>query len=286
MLRRVVTGSLSLLLALCAGAVMAQEGPKTPNPYDIYCSGVVTGETMPGDTYVISGEESGHTTVFTWGDYIYINRGSASGVKVGDEFLLMRPEKNPAKIKWFASQPSLMRAMGTMWTDVGRAKAVHVEGNVSTALVVYVCGFVQRGDIARPFAERPAPALRPINRDRFPASSGKQQGMVVVAKDWAQEVGMNDVIYVNLGSAQGAKVGDYVRLYRYQGTRHDTAYQDRGTAYRRWGFGRTPAAYKWNDLPREQLGEGVVLRVSQNAATVLITFSLRPIYLGDYAEIQ
>ncbi|MDD1679026.1 MAG: OmpA family protein, partial [Methanomicrobiales archaeon] len=79
--------------------------------------------------------------------------------------------------------------------------------------------------------------------------------------------------------------GDYIRLFRFQGTRHDTAYQDRHTAYERWGFGKTPMPYHWKDLPREQLGEGIVLRSSENASTVLITSSLRDIYMGDYVEL-
>jgi hypothetical protein len=283
---RLQLGTLCLLLALGAGAATAQEGPKTPNLSDIYCSGMVTNEAIPADTYVISGEESAVKITFGRGDYIFINKGSSGGVKVGDEYQIMRPEKSPAHIKWFEYQPSLMKAMGTQWLDVGRVKVAHVEGNVSVALVVSSCNFMLRGDIARPFAERPTPELRPINRDRFPTSSGKNQGMIVSAKDWAQLVGANSVIYVNLGSSQGAKVGDYVRIYRYPGTRHDTAYQNRNTQYTRMGFGHTPVPYGWKDLPREHLGEGIVLRVSDNAATVLITFSLRDMYMGDYVEIQ
>ena len=40
------------------------------------------------------------------------------------------------------------------------------------------------------------------------------------------------------------------------------------------------------DLPREVLGEGIVLSVTRNAATVLITYSMEEMYAGDYAEIE
>jgi outer membrane protein OmpA-like peptidoglycan-associated protein len=273
------------LLALGAGAAMAQQGPKTPNPNDIYCSGMVTREAIPADTYVISGEESSYKITFGDGDYVLINKGSSNGVKVGDEFQVMRAEKSATHIKWFEYQPSLMSAMGTQWLDVGRVRVAHVEANVSAALVVSSCDFMLRGDIARPFVQRPAPALRPTDHNRFPASSDKNQGMVVSAKDWAQVVGMNSIIYVNLGSSQGSKVGDYVRIFRFQGTRHDTVYQNRNTQYTRMNFGHTPMPYSWKDLPREQLGEGIVLRTSENASTVLITFSLRDMYMGDYVEL-
>ncbi len=282
---RMQVGTLCLLLAFGASAAIAQQGPKTPNTNDIYCSGMVTREAIPADTYVISGEESAYKITFGDGDYVFINKGSSNGVKVGDEFLVMRAQKSPAHIKWFEYQPSLMRAMGKQWLDVGRVKVAHVEANVAAAQVVSSCDFMLRGDIARPFVERPAPALRPTDHNRFPAPSGKNQGMVVSSKDWAQVVGMNSIIYVNVGSSQGSKVGDYVRIFRFQGTRHDTVYQSRHTAYARWGFGKTPVPYTWKDLPREQLGEGIVLRSSENASTVLITFSLRDIYLGDYIEL-
>jgi hypothetical protein len=53
-----------------------------------------------------------------------------------------------------------------------------------------------------------------------------------------------------------------------------------------YGFGSAPARYEWNDLPREVLGEGIVLSVSRNSSTVMITFSSTEIYAGDYVEIE
>ena len=44
-----------------------------------------------------------------------------------------------------------------------------------------------------------------------------------------------------------------------------------GTEYKLFGFGSTPVDYMWEDLPREILGEGIVLRVSGNTATLMIT---------------
>jgi hypothetical protein len=39
-------------------------------------------------------------------------------------------------------------------------------------------------------------------------------------------------------------------------------------------------------LPREVLGEGIVLNASRNAATVYVTFSSADIYTGDNVEIE
>jgi hypothetical protein len=39
-------------------------------------------------------------------------------------------------------------------------------------------------------------------------------------------------------------------------------------------------------LPREILGEGIVLNVSQNASSVLLTTSRSEIMAGDYVELE
>jgi len=275
----------AMLLGMATTA-SAQQTRKTLTPGDVYCSGMVSASAVPADTYIISGEQSNHQTIYSEGEIVYVNKGSSSGVKVGDRFQIMRPLKNPRKIKWFRYENALLRAMGTQYADIGHVQVVHVESSVAIARVTMSCDYLQRGDIALPFSDRPTPQISPFDGNRWPAPSGKQQAMVVSAREWALEVAMNDVIYVNMGSSQGAKPGDVVRIYRYQGTRHDTVYQARNTQYAWWGFGKTPIPYKWNDLPRELLGEGVILRSTDHASTVFIAHILKPIFMGDYVEIK
>ena len=281
MIRRI--GLVTLALALCCGAALAQKTTR-PNYADVYCSGAVTKESVSHDTYIVSGEESVRQATFAQGDYVYINKGSADGVKVGDQFSISRPVTDFGRVKWFESQHTLMRAMGTQWLDVGRVKVVSLTEKVAIAEIVFTCAFMQRGDYVTPYAARPTPTLRFDKFDRFAPVSGKSVGMVVTGKEFIQQVGTFDVVYVNLGTSQGVKEGDYMRIFRYQGTRHDTAYTTWSYQDRMYGYGSTPARYTWKDLPREILGEGIVLRVSENAATVLITHSLKEIYMGDYVE--
>ncbi len=285
---------LTLILALAVGGATAQSksagAPTSPNPADVYCSGNVTSESIPADTYVISGEESHHQIGFAaHSELIYINKGSSVGVKVGDQFLVMRPIKDTMQYRWFAFQTNLRRAMGTQWTDAGRVKVMVTHSDVSIAQVISSCGQILRGDVVVPFSERPAPKFKDAPFDPFASANGKPLAMVVSSKNYeAALVGMNDFIYVNLGSTQGVKVGDYFRIFRYQAQRHESAYQVRGHQNAMWGFGATPRGtiWRWDNLPREILGEGIVLRVSENAATVMITSSRREMYLGDYVELQ
>jgi hypothetical protein len=82
------------------------------------------------------------------------------------------------------------------------------------------------------------------------------------------------------------KVGDYFRIFRYEGTLVETSPQTKGFQDRLYGFGSSPGRYNWNDLPREVLGEGVVINVSRNSSTVYLTYSATDIYVGDYIEIE
>ncbi len=110
--------------------------------------------------------------------------------------------------------------------------------------------------------------------------------MVVAGKDFSQVFGKLSPVYVNLGSSQGVKVGDYFRIFRYQGSMAETVPQNKGYQYSMYGFGSAPTRYEWNDLPREVLGEGIVLNVSRNSSTMVITFNSIEVYAGDYIEIE
>jgi len=276
-----------LILALSGGAIAAQDRGASTTLDDIYCSGTITSESVPHETYVITGEESNYKNTFQEGNYVYINKGSSQGVKVGDEFSVIRAVTDPTDIEWTKWQFSILKKIGTMWEDEGRLRVVVAQPNVSIAQIVNSCNYIQRGDIVLPFNERPAPPLKSeANFDRFAPPSGKPVAMVVSGKQFAILDGTNDVIYVNLGTSQGVKVGDYFRIFRYQGTEHETAYQTERAAFDIYGYGSAPAKYQWDNVPREVIGEGVVVRAAPNSSSVLITFSLHQIYAGDYVEVE
>lgn len=275
-------------LAISAGIAIAQAIPRnTPSPEQVYCSGVVSDQPVPDDSYVISGENSRYKTTFSTDDDIYINRGSEQGVKVGDQFEVVRPVRDSmAATNWFKYQTMLNRAMGTTYADIGRLRVVHVDAKTSTAEMDLGCEMIQRGDIVRPFVARPAPQFHAVKLDPFAAPSGKKTAMVVTAKDFSVLTGPGRIVYVNLGSAQGVRVGDYFRMFRYQGTRIETAYQVQDMDYKAFGYGSTPVRYEWNNLPRQVLGEGIVLRTGPNSATVMVTDARFEIYVGDYVEVE
>jgi len=269
-----------------AAAMQPVASPTSPDYSSIYCSNFVTSEAG-SDTRLISGEESNSKVVFAQRDIVYISKGSSQGVHVGDRYSVYRPESDPLDYQWFKWQNKLMKAMGTLYVDAGQLKVVSVQPNVSIAEVTFACGSIQRGDFVRPWQERPTPPFKPAERfDPYAPVDGKSVGMIVVGKNFSQLYGKLQTVYVNLGTNQGVNVGDYMRIFRYQGGGVETTSNFEDFQYKMYGFGSTPVAYKWNDLPREMLGEGVVLNVSPNSSTMLITLSRKDIYAGDYVEIE
>ena len=278
---------LALAIAFATVSVKAQDQSRTPIPSDMYCSGLVTRQAPARDTVLISGEGSDIQVTFQENDYVYINKGEGQGVHVGDEFSIIRPVDDFTRTPWFNQQFALMRALGTLWEDEGRVKVVVVHPNTSIAQIENSCEYLQRGDVAVPFTQRPAPALKSEDKfDRFAPVSGKAKAMLVFGKHFQETYGSNDIIYVNLGSAQGVKVGDYFRVFRYTGTQNEFAYQTRRMAFEVFGYGGVSKDFKWDNVPREVLGEGIVVRTSENASSVVITFALRELYAGDYVELE
>jgi len=261
--------------------------PTAPDYNTINCSGFVRDQRVSEDYRLISGEQSNYKLTFTSGDYVYINRGQDKGVRVGDRFSVVRPDDYAGDAPWFKWQEKLMKAMGTQYIDAGQVRVVNVQPKVSIAQIIFSCDYMQRGDIVLPYQERPAPPYKEAAAfDHFAPVSGKPVAMVVSGKDHMDAYGKNSAIYVNLGTNQGVKLGDYFRVFRYQGSTAETVPQTKDYQFTMYGFGSAPQRYSWNDLPREILGEGIVCMVSRNSSTVMITFSSSEIYAGDYIEIE
>jgi len=284
---RAKLAALSLFVFIGAGICSAQTTPPQASHSTVYCSGFVSDQRVPDATRLVSGEQSNVKIMFGRGDYVTINRGQDKGVRVGDRYSVVRAEKDALQVNWFKWQAKLIKAMGLHYVDAGQLRIVNVQTKTAVAEVTLSCDYMQRGDIVLPFQERPEPAYKdPSAFDHFAPISGKPVAMLVEARDYRQSAGQGDTVYVNLGTDKGVKVGDYFRIFRYQGTLVELAPQTKGFQDRVYGFGSSPGRYNWNDLPREVLGEGIVINVSRNSSTVFLTYSYADAYVGDYIEIE
>lgn len=294
---RATFARLCVSLLFGAGVCVAQEPavvnqqpagpPDHPWKSTVYCSGFYSGDKIPDDTRLVSGEQSEYKITFLYGDTVYISKGANQGVKEGDRFSVIRPDSDALQVPWFKWQDKLTKAMGNYYVDLGQLTVIKAEPNIAIAKVSLSCDYMQRADIVLPYSERPAgPFKDSTDFDALPPASGKPRAMIVQGKGTAEMYGRWDTVYVNLGRTQGVKVGDYFRVFRFQGTYAETIPKEKDYQDRLYGFGTNPKHYSWNDLPREVLGEGIVLNVGQNAATVMITVCRNTMFAGDYVELE
>ena len=144
---------------------------------------------MQNDARLISGEQSNVKLIFARGDYVYLNKGSNQGIRVGDRFYAIRPVTDLVQATWFKWQDKLMKAMGTVYTDTGQLVVISVTPNVSTAQVTFTCNYMQRGDFLRPMVERPSPPYKPTEKfDHFAPVSGKPVGMLVIGEGFLKRI--------------------------------------------------------------------------------------------------
>src|ERR1700682_4871 len=162
---RAKIAALCLILGSGTTVCSAQTAPENapaagpagqPGYTKVYCSGFLKDTKVPDDARLVSGEQIGYKAVFSQGERVYLNQGSDKGVRVGDRFMVVRATQDPST-EWFRGQFKLTKAIGILYEDLGQLKVVNVLPKTSIAEVTFSCDYMQRGDIVRPFEERPVP---------------------------------------------------------------------------------------------------------------------------------
>jgi outer membrane protein OmpA-like peptidoglycan-associated protein len=261
---------------------------EAPTYSDVYCSGFISNQPLQRAGYVAGGWGTPHDVRFVDREYVYLE---GSGFSVGALYSVVRQERDPNRYEAFRGQAALLRHAGRAYADIGRVRVVEVRGKMAIAQVEFNCTDIMEGDAAIPFAERQRPALRAqINFDRFAQPNGKLTGRIMLAKDFDDLLGMGRKVYLNVGTNQGVKVGDYFRAVRtYQSYRNDEvdnlSFKASYLDDRQIPAGMFPYS-RLHAFPRISLGEMIVLNVSPTSSTAMVTFSLEDIHLGDGVELE
>lgn len=291
-----------LVVGLAPLCVTAQyEPPPVARYATVYCSGFVAAQPVETQLRVVMGLDGIGHQIYSVGDYVYLDKGSDGGVSVGQRYSIIRPwnSESSAEVEAFSGEHQMTRQfmapwykkqyIGQFYQDIGQLEVKYVYPTKSTAQVSYACDAPMVGDFLVPYQERPRPEFKPTDGfDRFAPPSGKAVGQLLPGKDFAYAFGEGNVIYVTLGETDGVVVGDYVRLYRSGsgGEFNGTKGIERG----HWrSYRGVPEGVKIPDLPpdlpREVLGEAMVVQVQEKASTAIVTYSVGEIHSGDYAEL-
>jgi hypothetical protein len=275
------------------------------------CGGFIEQTPQAAAGQIVGSEQEAERRSFSEGELVFIDAGAQSGVRVGQEFVVVRP-RGQFRSKFSRKTGSL----GVYTQEVGRLRVLRVRDRVSVAEVRVACVDLLAGDLLRPAQARPIPASRAETvLDRFAEPTGKQTGRVVLARDGRELVTRDDVVFVDLGAEDGVKVGDYLTVFRPAGhgtfANHgaETATNERSgfesEEFRGGGFSvqaqrvkdvdgpmsgetvKTPSIKRTRPaVPRKIVGEMVVLRVEGRTATAVVTRIAQEIHTGDAVEVQ
>ncbi len=262
---------------------------------DLYCSGFVTTRTLSSDLNVMALFPQGVSAMARETDYVYVSEGSAAGIEAGQILTVVRPTIA------IRSPRAAVGALGMHYLELGQLRVVLVQSDFSLARVINSCDSIEIGDTVVGFRLIDFPEL-PKNRPFSPTmpSSGKITGAVAMSQtalfNAASTVfgtstrlpgpagthlsglsaGMaadGQIVYIDLGNRDGVRIGDIFLIYRPLNV-DNSLYDLSSKAARILG------------TQRQVIGELIVLKVEERAATAIITFASDGVSAGDFVELR
>jgi hypothetical protein len=293
-------------------AASAQMTQRAARPSEMECGGFIAQGAPAAQFEVIGSDTDQERRLFSQANFVYLNGGAQQGVRVGQEFSVVRPRGR------FRSEFSRKSGpLGVYTQEVGRIRVVRVRDQSSVAEIISSCESVLLGDLLRPASAVTAELRRrpELPLDRFAEPSGRQTGRIVLARDGREVLTRDDVVFVDLGAEDNLRVGDYLTVYRPQehGTfvsygREMTANARRNYESREFRGGdfsnqaqrlrdtdgsrygetvKTPDILRRRPpVPRKVVGELLVIRVEGRTATAVVTRVAQEIFNGDHVEVQ
>jgi len=271
---------------------------QTPTAADIYCAGFITKNRIPDANYVNGGLQTPTSTKFEIGELVYL---AGTGYQAGQLYSVVREVRDVNEYEIYEGQRKVLASVGRPYAEVGRVRVVDTRNRSAVAQVEFSFDPINPGDVVVPFVEKSPIAFHvPGHFDRFAPPSGKLTGRIVLGKDFDAVLGTGMKLYMNMGSNQGVKVGDYFRVVRsYTATLHDPVDSLSFKAQTSEDTQMYPPTYEANrftrtkgpnihvaDLPRRAVGEVVVLNVTPTSSSAMVVFALEDVYAGDSVELD
>jgi len=271
---------------------------QTPTAVDLACAGFISKQLVPNANFVAGDLYTPSVTKNSNGEVIYL---AGKGYEVGQKYTIVRELRDPNRYEIFAGQHTLLKTMGQPYSELARVRIIDTRSKMAIAEIEMSCDPVNPGDYVIPYVEKPAIAFHPPLRfDRFLPSSSKLTGRIAMAKDFDSEIGPGDKVYMNVGSNQGVKPGDYFRAVRtYEADLHDPVDSLSFKASTSEDSQAKQAVFEPNflnktggpeirvhDLPRRAVGEVVVISTTPTTATGMVVFAMESVHLGDGVELD
>lgn len=276
---------------------------------NLYCAGYVQSSPIDTSRKIVGAVNEQDGFLYSENNVLYVNAGASKGVQIGDVMSVVRP-RGQVKTPW-----TKKGHLGFYVQEVGAVEVIRVKQDVSVARVKTSCETILLGDLVQPSQVRVSPVFTQRPRlDLYGDPSGKARGRLFMARDNADLIARESIVYIDLGAEDNVRPGDYLTIFRPLGkgnlfvSDRDESIPARSGGFEsikyRGGEFSNQAARKSGDQARghvvttekakddrpadlrKVVGEMVILNVKERTATALITRNAQEIHPGDWVEVQ
>jgi hypothetical protein len=245
----------------------------------------------------VGGDKENQQNAFAQGDVVFLNKGRLAGVQPGAVYYILRPL---GEVK----HPFKKSKLGYFVRELGMLRVFEVQDHTATAEITVSCDSVELGDTLKPYEEQVGPApreARPL--PRYGEGARGTKGQIVMTPMLREYVATNDVVYIDMGTRDGVRPGDYFTIYRKINSRegivkmpdynvvreHDSSYGSKHWKGGEYAQGATRVSrdkvkHERPEIPRKVLGELIVLKVDRTTAVALIMRTVAEVNIGDFIE--
>jgi LysM repeat protein len=198
-------------------------------------------------------DNTAHRNMMATEDIVFMKMDPSREVKVGDRLTVARASF------YHVMHPYSRRGVGRVLYAAGVVEVTGLREGIVLGRVILGCDPITLGDRVVPFSMPPFPPAEQVAKP----TTRQLEGAVVAAYYQLQMVAQQQVVFMDVGKAQGVNPGDVFAIYRPSPPVVDGA------------TGRVV------DIPPERRGEATVLRVTDATATAVISVSARDSRPGD-----
>jgi hypothetical protein len=254
---------------------------------DLYCTGFISAEPVDSKLQLISSEDKTLTAYAEGSRMVYLSNGEKDDVKVGDVYVVIRPE---GKFKNEFNKKKL----GYSNRELGVVKVVASQYATATAEVVFACEDFKNGDYLKPVERRPTPQIRSYKPlQKYNDNTLKLNAVLGQIVDTRYHLGSaveRTIVHLDLGKDDGISVGDYfIVLSRAEGMTEEKFMNTRSNGTVKGVPGKDNLGHEvkqTRSLPSTVAGEVVVIHVEGKSAVAFVTRQTKEIMLGDFVERQ
>jgi hypothetical protein len=170
------------------------------NESDLNCSFYMheEGKLLP-DIRIIGAERMNEKGLFEDGDVIYIDKGAADGLEIGQLFLSVGLRAKVGKL-------------GTVMERHGRARIYRLEDHQASAKVEKGCGMIRIGDFLLPFEEGEGEIGRDLGYGDMDPNASKRGHVIFIENDFHISASGQWAL-IDMGRQHCVQIGDQLNVF-------------------------------------------------------------------------